>query len=154
MDQSLNSHYLESKVLTAPAYRLHLMLIEGAIRFGRQAAGALDRGDRLAASAPLLRMLDIVGELLAGVRESKTELSQKLAEVYLYLFQDVSLAKINNDPAKLSEALKLLDFERETWQLVSDKMEGTDPAKSNSPIAHHFGSPLSPATSFGLMLEA
>ena len=39
------SSYLESKVLTAPPHRLHLMLIEGAIRFGRQADEALQRGE-------------------------------------------------------------------------------------------------------------
>ena len=56
-----NAQYLESKVLTAPPYRLHLMLIEGAIRFGRQAAEALERGDQVAAATPLMRVVDIVG---------------------------------------------------------------------------------------------
>ena len=45
-----HSTYLESKVLTAPPQRLHLMLIEGAIRFGRQAEELLRKGERAAAA--------------------------------------------------------------------------------------------------------
>ena len=39
-----HSSYLESKVLTAPPQRKHLMLIDGAIRFGRRADEALSVG--------------------------------------------------------------------------------------------------------------
>lgn len=120
-----NSLYLESKVLTAPPHRLHLMLIEGAIRFGRQAEEALRRGDQVAAATPLLRALDIVGELLVGVRENKTELTRKIADLYLFVFRRVSQAKINGDAVALGEALQLLEFERQTWQMLCDKI-GTD----------------------------
>jgi flagellar protein FliS len=123
-----NSSYLESKVLTAPPYRLHLMLIEGAIRFGRQADEALRRGDELAAAGPLVRVLDIIGELLVGVRENKTDLTLKIAELYLFIFRRVSEAKINADAAALGEALRLLDFERQTWQLACEKLGGDSPA--------------------------
>jgi flagellar protein FliS len=119
-----NSVYLESKVLTAPPQRLHLMLIEGAIRFGRQADEALRRGDEVAAAGPLLRVLDIVGEMLVGVRENKTELTRKIADLYLFVFRRVSQAKINDDAAALGEALNLLEFERQTWQMLCDKLGG------------------------------
>lgn len=125
-----NSTYLESKVLTAPPHRLHLMLIEGAIRFGRQADEALRRSEPAGASGtsadgPLLRVLDIVGEMLVGVREKKTELNQKLADLYLYVFCKVSEAKINSDAAALAEAMQILEFERQTWQLVCEKFGST-----------------------------
>jgi flagellar protein FliS len=129
-----NSTYLESKVLTAPPHRLHLMLIEGAIRFGRQADAALQQGDATAAAAPLLRVIDILGEMLVAVREKKTELNQRLADVYLFLFCKVSEAKINSDAAALAEALGILEFERETWQMVCDKFGG---ATASAPPAPH-----------------
>jgi flagellar protein FliS len=128
-----NSTYLESKVLTAPPHRLHLMLIEGAIRFGRQADAALQRGDTTAAAAPLLRVIDILGEMLAAVREKKTELNQRLADVYLFLFCRVSEAKINSDVAALAEALRILEFERETWQMVCEKFGGAGSAAPPAP---------------------
>src|SRR3954471_23815841 len=100
-----HSSYLESKVLTAPPQRLHLMLIEGGIRFGRQADEALRRGDEIAAAAPLLRVVDIVGEMLAGVRMIKSDLNERIADLYWFLFRRVSEAKINADQATLAEVL-------------------------------------------------
>ena len=119
-----HSAYLESKVLTASPQRLHLLLIEGAIRFGRQADEALRRGDMVAASAHLLRVIDIVGEMLAGVRSIKSELNEKSADLYWFIFRRVSEAKINVDAAPLAEALRLLEFERQTWHLACEKLGG------------------------------
>jgi flagellar protein FliS len=129
------SSYLESKVLTATPQRLHLLLIEGAIRFGRQAEEALHRGDELAAAVPLVRVLDILGELLAGVRKTKSDLTLKIADLYLFLFRQTSKAKINADAAPLAEALRLLEFERQTWQLLCEKL-GSDPGAAK-PAAPH-----------------
>jgi flagellar secretion chaperone FliS len=117
-----NAQYLESKVLTAPSYRLHLMLIEGAIRFGRQASEALRRGDQPAAATPLLRVIDIVGELLAGVRNQDAELNKRLTDLYWFLFRLASEAKIQSDAEKLTVLLRLLEYERQTWQLLCDKL--------------------------------
>src|SRR5262245_54124163 len=128
MSTAQNSQYLESKVLTAQPHRLHLMLIEGALRFGRQAEEALCRGHASGAAGPLLRVLDIVGELLVGVRANKTELNAKLADFYWFLFRSVSLAKIHGDATVLTKVLRLLEYERQTWQLVCDKLERTAPA--------------------------
>jgi flagellar protein FliS len=118
---SQNSSYLESKVLTAPPQRLHLMLIEGALRFGRQAEEALRRGDETAAAAPLLRVIDLVGEMLAGVRGQKSNLNKTLADLYWFLFRRATEAKINSDSAALAELLRLLEYERQTWQLACEK---------------------------------
>jgi flagellar protein FliS len=126
MKVTLHSQYLESKVLTASPHKLHLMLIEGAQRLGRQAEAALARGDTEAAAGPLLRALDIVGELLAGAREKKTALNLKLADFYWFLFRRLSLAKINSDAKSLGEVLKLLEYERQTWQLVCDRLDATE----------------------------
>jgi flagellar protein FliS len=116
-----HSQYLEAKVLTAPPHRLHLMLIEGGIRFGRQAEELLRQGETVAAAAPLLRLVDIVGEMVAAVRERKTDINKRLTELYWYLFRRVSEAKLHSDAEKLAEALKLLEFERQTWQAVCER---------------------------------
>jgi flagellar protein FliS len=127
-----NSHYLESKVLTAPPHRLHLLLIEGALRFGRQAEESLRRGDAAAAAAPLLRVIDIVGELLAGVRQRQSDINQQLTELYWFLFRRVSEAKIHSEAGKLAEALRLLEYERQTWAAVCEKFA----ADTNAPQFH------------------
>jgi flagellar protein FliS len=99
------------------------MLIESAIRFGRQADEALARGDAVAASSPLMRVVDMVGELLAGVREGATDINKNLASLYWFLFRRVSEAKIHSDAAKLAEAMRLLEFERQTWLAVCERLE-------------------------------
>jgi flagellar protein FliS len=100
------------------------MLIEGAIRFGRQAKAALDRGEQAVAASALLRVIDIVGEMLAGIREQKTDVNKQLANLYWFLFRRVTEAKINADAAALAETLRLLEYERQTWQLVCEKFTG------------------------------
>jgi flagellar protein FliS len=139
MTAAPRNQYLESKVLSAPSHRLHLMLIEGAIRRGKQAEEALRRGDLKAADKPLMQTIDIVGELLAGVRGQKTELNKQIADVYWFMFRLVSEAKINDDADKLNEALRLLEIERETWRLVADKLASQ--AADSKPLAkdgsHH-----------------
>jgi flagellar secretion chaperone FliS len=161
-----NAHYLESRVLTAPPQRLQLMLIEGAIRFGREALAAMDNGDTIAAATPLMRMFDIMAELLAGAREKKTSLNEQIAAFYTYLFRLVAEAKVNENAEKLGEALELLEFERQTWQLVCDKIgNSADPSnaapQAAAPIATKPRPAIAPllgggstATSLGISLEA
>ena len=151
-----NASYLESKVLTAPPHRLQLMLIEGAMRFGRLAEQELQRGNQVAASLPLMRVLDIMGELLAGARGKKNDLNMKVADLYWYLFRQISQAKIDGDATILSAALELLDYERQTWQLVCDKLNADSSAPPAGPVpqAHLCGASRAPASNPGFSLEA
>ncbi|HEX2477312.1 MAG TPA: flagellar export chaperone FliS [Lacipirellulaceae bacterium] len=142
-----NAQYLESKALTAPSYRLHLMLIEGAIRFGRQAAEALQRGDQMAAATPMLRVVDIVGEMLAAVRGSASNVNKRLTELYWFLFRLASEAKIHSDLEKLAALMRLLEYERQTWQMLCDKL-GNDASSNGSPAGNSATS--SPKTGFSL----
>jgi flagellar protein FliS len=149
-----SSQYLESKVLTAPPHRLHLMLIEGAIRFGRQAAAEIAVGNKPTACALMMRVLDIVGEMLAGVRRTKSELNDKLAAVYWYVFRRVSEATMDADANALAEILQLLEFERETWQQVCEKLgTSTAPATVSTPT-QAFDATRSTAPTTGISLQA
>jgi len=149
-----HSSYLESKILTAPPQRLHLMLIEGALRFGRQAEDSLLRGDQAAAATPLLRAIDIMGELLAGAREKKSELNTNVGDLYWFLFRRISEAKINLDAAVLAEALRLLEYERQTWQLLCEKLSGGGTATPPAPHSPAFGSSRGQTPKPGISLQA
>lgn len=148
-----NASYLESKVLTAPQHRLQLMLIEGAIRFGRLAEQELQRGNQVAAALPLMRLLDIMGELIAGAREKKSELNSRVADLYWYIFRQISQAKINGDAAILAKSLELLDYERQTWQMVCDKLGGNDGAAAAA-TAQAFSTNRNPVQKSGFSVEA
>jgi flagellar secretion chaperone FliS len=153
MGAPTNSQYLESRVLTAPPPRLHLMLVEGALRFGRKAEEALQQGEVVAAATQLLRVVDIVGELLAGVRESKEPLNQQIAELYWFIFRRVSAAKINSDAKALAEALRLLEIERQTWQMVCEKFGGGS-SSTAGPRANAIRAAATPEPTSRFSLEA
>lgn len=129
--------YLESKIRTASAPQLHLMLIEGAIRFCRRADTDLEANNEGSANEALLRGLDIVSEMLAGVRHSEDDLNVKLSELYKYLFYTLTSAYVNADRTKLADVLRILEFERETWQQAvlkaNEVIKGT-PAPHVAPL--------------------
>lgn len=153
--------YLEAKVQTANSAQLHLMLLEGALRFGRDAEKGILRKDEAAFHPPLMRAMDIVGELLAGVRHEATDLNAKLAQLYAFIYARLTSAYVNADKRMIAEALQILEVERETWRLAVEKL-GTEPAseapaaqpKVSAPKPHLGGGMTSDAPTGGLSLEA
>ena len=163
MSHESQSQYLESKILTAAPHQLHLMLIEGALRFGRHARLLLENGQVENAREPLLRTIDIVGEMLAGVRGGESEVNKKLAELYLFAFRRLTEAKLGDDVDKLNEALGVLEYERETWQMVCAKHGAQQEAQQaeaakQPPQEHRPDSPPlklhNPSSTSDLSLEA
>ncbi|MDZ4657696.1 MAG: flagellar export chaperone FliS [Bythopirellula sp.] len=123
MAGNTNSQYLESKVFTASQPRLHLMLIEGALRHCRFAQQASSQGCTDELQTALIKALDIVEELVNSVTRQAGEISQKLEEQYAFLFRELAACGLTGNLDKLDTCIKLLDFERETWKLVCDRTE-------------------------------
>ncbi len=129
MQSTAGNIYLETEVLTATPVKLQLMLIEAAIRFGRQAGTLWEQGEDEAAGEALLRMQKIVGELIAGLNaEKEPELVHKVASVYLFIFRTLTAAHLHRDAEKLNDALRVLEVERDTWRQVSRQMEDQQPS--------------------------
>lgn len=110
--------YLENQILTAAPQQLRLMLIEGAVRFARQALCHWENAENEAAALALTRARGIVGELLSSLTADGSELTRRVAGLYLYLFQTLARAGVERDLARVREAIDVLDYERETWRLV------------------------------------
>jgi flagellar protein FliS len=118
--------YFETQVLTAPPYRLHLMLLEGALRHGRRAAELFDQGHDAAASEALLRSQEIVAELIASLRpEVALALVRKAAGVYVFVHRSLATAHFRRDIATLRQALDVLEVECETWRQVCQQADGS-----------------------------
>ena len=139
MASNSGSQYLEGKVLTASQPRLHLMLLESALRQCRVAseAGAKEFWGEFDAS--LEKAMDIVEELVRSVTGQKNEISKQFEEQYAFLFRELTLSRFSMDLEKLNECAKLLDFERETWKLVCDKTEVQSSSRPTV-VAPHFQS--------------
>lgn len=155
MSQSQPSQYLESKIMTASPAQLHLMLIEGAIRFCNKAEQDLKDGNEGYANESLVRAIEIVAEMLAGVQHSNDEINTKLTDLYQFLFNTLTSAYVNTDTAKLADVLRILQFERETWQLACERVgaegQATPAAKPAIVAAPHS---LQSSPTPGLSLEA
>lgn len=117
-----NREYLEARIQTANSAQLHMMLLDGALRFAREAEKGVLRAEELAYHAPLMRTMDIVEELLAGVRHSDDELNEKLAGLYTFVYMRLMSVYVNGDKQMMAEALRVLEFQRETWRQAVDKL--------------------------------
>lgn len=121
---SANSRYLDGRVQTASQPELQLILLDGALRFGRQAEQLWhDADQRLECDHLLTRLTDILETLVQGLAITESDVSKRLAEEYAFAFRQVALSQLNHDAAPLALALRLLDFERETWRLACDQLK-------------------------------
>jgi flagellar protein FliS len=117
------NEYLRNRVLTATPEELRLMLLDGAIKFGRQGREGLARKDFEAVYTGLTACRDIVTELLTSVRpEPNPELATRVRSLYAFIYTLLVEGGLDKDVAKLDQAIELLEYERETWALLMQKV--------------------------------
>ena len=115
--------YLRTKVLTASSEELRLMLYDGAIKFSRQAASTLESGDFESSYQAIVRAKKIVLELSSNLNHNlMPELCERLAGLYIFIYQQLTDANVNRDATALNSAIQLLEYERETWQILLKQM--------------------------------
>jgi flagellar secretion chaperone FliS len=115
--------YLETEVMTATPQRLQLMLLDAAIRSASQARLYFEQKDDQAAFTPILRAQRIMAELLCGLSpESEDSLVRRVAAVYVFIYRALIAANLEHSTAKLDDALRLLEVERETWREVCEQL--------------------------------
>ena len=66
------AEYLETQVLTASPHRLHLMVVDGAIRHAKRALEALEGARWEELDSTLSRSRDCVTELVGGLNAEQT----------------------------------------------------------------------------------
>jgi flagellar protein FliS len=115
------SDYRETEVMTATPQRLQLMLIDAAIRFASQARQYLEQQNNEAAFTPIVRAQRIMAELLCGLSpDPKDGLVRRVAAVYLFVYRSLVAANLEHNADRLDDALRVLQFERETWRRVCE----------------------------------
>lgn len=128
--------YLRTQVLTASPEQLRLMLLDGALRFARQAADGIARKDYEATYNGITQARAIVLELATSIRaDVDPELAQRVRSVYLYIYREMVDASLNRDAVRLEKAIELLQYERETWALLIEKVAAERAAGRPAPGA-------------------
>lgn len=128
-------NYLRTKVLTATPEQLQLMLYDGAIRFAEQARTALQQKSYDQSYALLCRCQKIILELQCGLKhELAPELCSKLSALYNFVFRKLVEANTQHSVPALDEALQILQYQRETWSLLLQKLAQSKAAVAASKI--------------------
>ena len=144
MQSSAPDRYLETAVLTAPPQKLHLMLVEAAIRSAERARRHMQAEDHEKACDALIHAQQVVTELLGGLnRDADAPLAKKAAAIYLFVFRGLVDAGMQRDLKKLDDVLRVLRVEQETWRQVCRNVgnDNTPEAPAGAP------SPWEPAPS-------
>ena len=114
--------YLRTKVLTASAEELRLMLLDGAIKFLGQGCGGLVRKDWEAVFDGFSKCRNILLELISSVRPAvDPDLCASVTSLYTFLYTQLVEAGFDKDLPKAEKALAILEYERETWVLAMQR---------------------------------
>src|SRR5271163_1055966 len=123
MGSAAHDQYFANEVLTATPQKLHLMLIEAAIRLGNQTLEHWRDGRETQAIESILRCQRILAEMLKGLRPAQMpELIGKVASVYIFVYRSIIQAQLQHDPNQMADALRVLEIERETWRQVCEQL--------------------------------
>jgi flagellar protein FliS len=121
MQPSAREAYLETQVMTASPLKLRLMLIEGALRFVNQQRLYWDEGRAEEALESSIRAREIISELISSLSPERSPLAKQMLPIYGYIFRTLTEAQLEQNQAKLDDALRVLGEERQTWAEVCEK---------------------------------
>ena len=128
------SQYLDTKVQTASQPQLHMMLLDGAVRFGRQAQKAWTQDPESdAVDQIMVRMIDIVEAMVQGASAGTEDISKPLSEQYAFIYRELTACRINRDLEKLTSCLQLIEYQRETWKLACEKLAAETSSNRKAP---------------------
>src|SRR5262245_5652771 len=122
--RNVSHAYLETQVMTASPERLHLMVVDAAIRFARQGQAALEAGHIEAAFLALDHCRACVTEILGGINgDLNPELAERLKGLFVFVQRNLVLADVERKPQHVRDALMVLESHRRTWEALMDRMQ-------------------------------
>lgn len=150
MSIDVNNPYFRTRVLTASPEQLRLMLIEGSLRFMRAAREGLEEKNYEKSFENFTSAKNIITELMNALRHDiAPELCQRLEALYTYMFTTLTYASLERDVSRVDTVIELMEFERETWLMLMEKLakeragtSGAAPAGSAG-ATEQVGAPLS-----------
>jgi flagellar protein FliS len=128
--------YLETQVLTATPQRLHLMVVDAALRSARRGLEALHQQQWEAMDAAFSHSRECVAELIAGLKPDQSpELVARLKALFLYVFRNLTEGDLLRDAARIQAALQVLERHRETWLELGGVLARQSAAAAPAPHA-------------------
>ncbi len=119
--------YLETRILTATPYRLHLLVIDGALRFAHQGLAALEQEDWETLDLALSRSRDCVSELIAGLRAEgpASAVIEDQKVLFAFVFRNLAMADPLRSGSHIESAIRILNVYRDTWLELGESLQET-----------------------------
>ncbi|MHC4218734.1 MAG: flagellar export chaperone FliS [Planctomycetota bacterium] len=132
--------YLRTKVMTAGPAELRMMLFDGALKFAEKGRAGLIEQDFETAFEGISRCQQIIMELINGLQpDQDPALCERLSGLYTFMYTRLIDASRERSAEIVAEVIKLLEYERQTWsmlleKLAAEKSEG-GPQPSDGPVS-------------------
>ena len=109
------------------AQKLHLLLIEAALRLANRARDYWEQGRDDRAMEALDHAQAVLAEMRSAIRyEIAGEVAQRVSEIYEFIFRSLVNAAHRHDEKSLGDAIRILEIERGTWQKLCVKLSTQD----------------------------
>lgn len=149
MPMDVNNPYFRTKVLTASPEELRLMLLDGFLRFTRDGRDAIEKKNYEGVYENFTNARNILVELMNGLRHDiAPDLCARLHGLYIYMFNKLIEGSFEKDVSKVDEVIRLMEFERETWVMLMQKIaeeRGTPNTAPAAPATSASAAPFNPA---------
>ncbi|WP_236338833.1 flagellar export chaperone FliS [Paenibacillus plantiphilus] len=115
--------YQKNRFETASPHRLILMLYEGALKYASQAERALLEQDIVASNRLLLKIQDIVYELIATLdMKQGGQIATNLQSLYFYVIDCLVQANLQKNHEKLQEVVEILQSLKSAWEQIGKEV--------------------------------
>jgi len=115
--------YLATRILTATPEQLRMMLLEGAVKFAKQGREGMVAKNYEAVFNGFTRCRAILVELVSTMKPAPdAELYARLSALYLFMMSRLLESSHERSVTKADEVIKLLEYERETWSMLIEKV--------------------------------
>ena len=112
--------YKQNTVMTQSPGDLIVMLYDGAVRFLKMAAKALEDKDFEAFGNNVIRALEIVDELDVSLdMDAGGEIAENLRSLYCFMRRHLHHAHVKKDPQMIQEVISILDDLNEGWKTIA-----------------------------------
>ncbi|XZE33513.1 flagellar export chaperone FliS [Pirellulaceae bacterium SH501] len=133
--------FLRQEVESATPAKLRFLLLQKAHGLSIVVQDLWKEGKQAEADQWVLRIQDIITELLAGVVDPKHELAQITTDLYVFMSKLIAAVVIERDVEAMQNVSEILEIEMETWAMFVRK-EAIERSGGMVPPPH-FSSPES-----------
>lgn len=128
LQQSGYQTYKLAAVETAAPDKLLIMLFQGGIKFLKQAEIGLERKDFEQVHNNLIKVQDILTELIQTLDMQQGEIAENLFRLYDFYRTEVFMANIKKDPEKIKAVLEFFIMFRDMWTEAALKVRASQSA--------------------------